>query len=218
MAVNANKTKFIVFRTRGKPINPLDCILHFNENEIGLPNNPGLIHEIERIHNGGETKSFKLLGVLIDEYLSFDDHISHLCTKISKSLFCINRVKNFVDSNTKKVFYFAMIHSHTMYCLSIYSCANNTSLNQLRIKQKAAIRIICNAGYREHTVPLFSQLKILPLDHMISLSILSSCTVFRTIFCLFHLMTHGSQKKFVSPRESYVMPNSYLPQLITMSC
>jgi hypothetical protein len=59
-----------------------------------------------------------------------------------------------------------------MYCLSIYSCANSTSLNQLRLKQKAAIRIICNAGYREHTAPLFSQLKILPLDHMISLSIL----------------------------------------------
>jgi hypothetical protein len=172
MAVNANKTKFIVFRTRGKPINPLDCILYFNENEIGLPNNPNLIHEIERIHNGGKTKSFKLLGVLFDEYLSFDDHISHLCTKISKSLFCINRVKNFVDSNTKKVLYFAMIHSHMMYCLSIYSCANSTSLNQLRLKQKAAIRIICNAGYREHTAPLFSQLKILPLDHMISLSIL----------------------------------------------
>ncbi len=56
MAVNANKTKFIVFRTRGKPINPLDCILHFNENEIGLPNNPSLIHEIERIHNGGENQ------------------------------------------------------------------------------------------------------------------------------------------------------------------
>jgi hypothetical protein len=49
MAVNANKTKFIVFRTRGKPINPLDCILHFNENKIGMPKKPNLIHEIERI-------------------------------------------------------------------------------------------------------------------------------------------------------------------------
>ncbi len=49
MAVIANKTKFIVFRTRGKPINPLDCILHFNENKIGVPKKPNLIHEIERI-------------------------------------------------------------------------------------------------------------------------------------------------------------------------
>jgi hypothetical protein len=36
-------------------------------------------------------------------------------------------------------------------------------MNKLRIKQKAAVRIICNAGFREHTGPLFAQLKILPL-------------------------------------------------------
>jgi hypothetical protein len=96
MAVNTAKTKFIVFRTRGKIINPLD------ENEIGLPNNPDLIYPIERIYNEGNTKSFKLLGVLFDEFLSFDDHISNLCAKVSKSLFCINRVKYF-KQDTKKL-------------------------------------------------------------------------------------------------------------------
>ncbi len=53
MAVNTAKTKFMIFRTRGKAINPLDCQLMFNENEIGLPENPELIHPVERIHNDG---------------------------------------------------------------------------------------------------------------------------------------------------------------------
>ncbi len=105
MAVNAAKTKYIVFRTRGKPINPLDCNLVFNNNEIGVQNDPELIYPIERIYNDGETKSFKLLGVLFDEYLCFDEHKTHLCNKISKSLFCINRIKNFVDMNTRKLLY-----------------------------------------------------------------------------------------------------------------
>ncbi len=30
----------------------------------------------------------------------------------------------------------------------VYSCSNSTSLNKLKIKQKEAIRIISNAGYR----------------------------------------------------------------------
>jgi hypothetical protein len=102
MAVNATKTKYIVFRTRGKPINPLDCNLAFNNIEIGVQNNPDLVYPIERTHNDGETKSFKLLGVLFDEYLSFDEHITHLCTNNSKTLLCINRIKNFVDMNNKK--------------------------------------------------------------------------------------------------------------------
>jgi hypothetical protein len=172
MAVNTSKTKFIVFRTRGKNINPLDCQLVYNGNEIGQPVDPTLIHPIERIHNDGETRNFKLLGVLFDEFLTFDDHISFLCSKISKSLFCINRVKNFISQDTLKTLYFAMVHSHVAYCLSVFSCANKTSMNRLKLKQKEAIRIVCKAGYRDHTAPLFARLKILPLEQMIELSIL----------------------------------------------
>jgi hypothetical protein len=85
MALNASKTKFIVFRTRGKVINPLDCQLVYNGNEIGKPIIPELIYPIERIHNEGSTSSFKLLRVLFDEYLTFDDHIPHTCALKSPS-------------------------------------------------------------------------------------------------------------------------------------
>ena len=73
------KTKYIIFRSRGKPINPNECNLVYNGNEIGQIDDPSLIFQIERIHNNGETKSFKLLGVLFDEYLSFQEHIQAVC-------------------------------------------------------------------------------------------------------------------------------------------
>ncbi len=92
MAVNTAKTKFIVFRTRGKIINPTDCHLVYNGNEIGQPEDPSMVYDIERIHNNGTNKNFKLLGVLFDEFLAFEDHINSICTKISKSLFCIMHV------------------------------------------------------------------------------------------------------------------------------
>jgi hypothetical protein len=167
LAVNTMKTKFIVFRTQGKKINPEECILYFNNNEPGKPVNPNLIYPIDRIYNDGPEKSFKLLGVMFDEYLSFDAHISHLCTKISKSLFCINRIKNFVEQNARIKLYYAMVHSHLSYCINVYGCAYSTNLQRLRVKQKEAIRIISNAGYRDHTSPLFKQNLLLPLDEMI---------------------------------------------------
>jgi hypothetical protein len=68
MAVNTSKTKYIVFRTRGKRIEPDDCRLVFNNNEIGQAEDLSLIAEITRVHNEGEERSFKLLGVLLDEY------------------------------------------------------------------------------------------------------------------------------------------------------
>jgi len=171
MAVNTAKTKYIIFRTRGKIINPADCHLVFNGNEIGQPEDPSMIYDIERIYNDGETKNFKLLGVLFDEYLSFEDHVNNLCNKISKSLFCIKRIKNFVNQETLKTLYFAMVHSHLVYCINVYSCATDTCLNRLILKQKEAIRLIGNAGFRDHTAPLFAQLKILPLTQLIKYSI-----------------------------------------------
>jgi hypothetical protein len=170
MAINTSKTKFIVFRTRGKRIDAADCNLVFNNNEIGKPENPNLLYPIDRVHYEGEEKTFKLLGVLFDEYLSFDDHISNLCGKISKSLYCMNRVKIFITHDALKMLYFSMVHSHLSYCINIYGSANITSLNRLKLKQKAAIRIVCNAGHRDHTNPMFKRLGILPLNELITYS------------------------------------------------
>jgi hypothetical protein len=44
------------------------------------------------------------------------------------------------------------------------------NLQKIRIKQKQAIRIICNANFRAHTGPLFKQQKILPFDKLIEFS------------------------------------------------
>jgi hypothetical protein len=38
MCVNTSKTKFIVFHTRGKRLDPQQCNLVFNNNEIGKVN------------------------------------------------------------------------------------------------------------------------------------------------------------------------------------
>ncbi|MFN9909008.1 MAG: reverse transcriptase domain-containing protein, partial [bacterium] len=64
MAVNTAKTKFIVFRTRGKRIDPADCIVLYNNNEIEEIENPDLITPVTRVYNEGEETSFKLLGIL----------------------------------------------------------------------------------------------------------------------------------------------------------
>jgi hypothetical protein len=167
MAINTSKTKFILFRTQGKQIDDNICKISYNNNEIGKPVDQNLIFNIERIHNAGITKNFKLLGIMLDEYLSFDSHINQLCSKIAKSLYVINRVKNTLPKDSLVTLYFALIHSHISYCTSVYGSATPTSMSKLIVMQKKAIRIICNAPSRAHTAPLFKELKILPLEKLI---------------------------------------------------
>ncbi len=110
MAVNTSKTKFIVFRPRGKPINDDDVKVVFDCNATHLPQNENLKVELERIHDKGETKNYKLLGVLLDEHLSFDAHVNLISKKLSKSLFCMKRLKNFLPNVCMKSLYYSMIH------------------------------------------------------------------------------------------------------------
>jgi hypothetical protein len=51
-----------------------------------------------------------------------------------------------------------------------YSCTSQQNIKRIVLKQKEAIRVIANANCREHTPPLFKNLKILPLEKMIELS------------------------------------------------
>ena len=168
MAVNTTKTKYIIFRTQGKIIDNNFQKLVFNSNEIGRPEDPLQIFEIERIHNAGTTKNFKLLGILFDEYLTFEPHINLLCSKISRSLYIMNRLRNMLPRKALLSLYYSLVHSHLNYCISIYGCANKTNLSKIFLKQKQAIRIVTNSNYRANTSPLFKTLKILPLHKQIT--------------------------------------------------
>jgi hypothetical protein len=100
MAVNVKKTKYIIFRTRGKKINLSDLDVVFNSNDLNIANpDPNLVYKLDRVHdnnNDENMKSFKLLGVYFDEYLSFNKHISMLAAKLSRANFLLRRVTNFV--------------------------------------------------------------------------------------------------------------------------
>ncbi len=53
MALNTGRTKFMIFRTRGKPVNENDCQLVYNSTEIDFDTDPQLVSPIERVHNDG---------------------------------------------------------------------------------------------------------------------------------------------------------------------
>jgi hypothetical protein len=170
MAVNVNKTNYIIFHAKGKPIILGNKLVVFNSNEIGKAVDPNLIFPIERIHNNHpdvNLRSYKSLGVFLDETLSFNNHISHVCAKLARSLFCIRRASNLLSLKSLKSLYYAMIHPHLLYCLNIYSCTSQANLNRISLLQKKAIRIIYKEKSNAHTAPLFKKAGILPLEKLI---------------------------------------------------
>ena len=50
MAINISKTKFIIFRSRGKKIDNEQARIFVNTNEIGVANDPQKIFELQRVY------------------------------------------------------------------------------------------------------------------------------------------------------------------------
>ena len=173
MAVNVSKTKYIIFRPKGSKISvDLDNNgVLYNSNEIGSPNDPCMVFKLGRIcndHADKKQRTYKFLGILLDEYLSFDAHCNFLCSKLSRSNYIINRVKNILPTKILETLYYSLIHPHILYGLPIYSCTTQKNLNKIFKMQKKAVRYITKSKYNSPSNPLFVSLGILPLEHLIT--------------------------------------------------
>ena len=170
LAVNKSKTKFIIFRMKGKKLPANLPNLVFNENEPGIPYDPDLVTNLDRVHNNHESpdgRHYKLLGIHLDEFLTLDCHVQKLIGKLTRSMYCIKMAKNNLNYKGLRALYFALIHSHLTYCPIILSCLSPSNKNKIFKIQKKAIRLITSSRYNAHTSPLFSQHKIFTLDKII---------------------------------------------------
>jgi hypothetical protein len=134
MVVNTKKTKYIIFHSKGKKIEMNGMNKIYDNNELGFEHSDNKISILDRIGFGNATpdqQSFKLLGVLLDENLTFDPHIKVLLSKLSKSIYIINKVKYFLPFSAQNSLYFALFHSHLTYCPIIAGCATKSNIDKV---------------------------------------------------------------------------------------
>ena len=66
------------------------------------------------------TEKTCLLGVVLDNELKFDDHISSICRKVSAQISALNRLKNILPLKTKESLYRAFILPYFNYCNQVW--------------------------------------------------------------------------------------------------
>ena len=89
-------------------------------------------------------KSVKLLGVKIDNQLTFSEHISSICKKVSVKLHALARVSHFMDENKLRLLMKAFIESQFSYCSLIWMFHTRTLNNRINKLQERALRIVYN--------------------------------------------------------------------------
>ena len=88
------------------------------------------------------TKTEKDLGVLIDDALSFKDHIKKSISKANQALGIVKRTFNYIDVDLFKNLYVTFIRPHLEYCIQAWSPYLRGEVEELEKFQRRATKIV----------------------------------------------------------------------------
>ena len=93
------------------------------------------------IHN---SQSEKLLGITIDNNLTFNDHVADLCKKATKKLHALTRVSRYMNTDKKRVIMKSFITSQFGYCPLVWMLHSRTLNNRINRIHERALRVVYN--------------------------------------------------------------------------
>ena len=145
LTLNVQKTKYMLFKTSKKKVQTL---LLQMDNKI-----------IDKVLD------FNFLGIHFNEQLNWKSHIDKLSVKCCRILGILNRLKRILPLNIKIILYNSLMLPHLNYGITLwgFKCERILKL------QKKAARILSASKYSAHTEPLFKNLKLLKIEHILKL-------------------------------------------------
>ena len=153
LSLNLSKTNYILFKPK-----------HLKEEP---PERENLNIKFEDVILE-EKKDTKFLGIIIDEYLNWNQQCNSLHTKLSKGLYILRSTKKQLPSECLKTLYYSFIYCHITRGILLWGLNTyQNNLKRLTIQQKKSIRHIMNAKYNAHTHSYFKDLEILKLTDII---------------------------------------------------
>ena len=153
LTLNTKKSNLVIFRPKQKKIRYLPQISIFDSEKN------------RRVTL--EHKSYiKYLGVLIDENLSWKNHLDCVITKISKTIGMIAKLRHFVPSSVLTNIYKSLILPYLTYGLVAWGNASKNYLNKIVVLQKRVLRLIYFVDRKERAIPLFVNAKILSITFL----------------------------------------------------
>ena len=89
-----------------------------------------------------KTDSIKFLGIILDDKLSFCNHVSHLAGKLSRAIGIINRITYLIPFRQLLNLYYALVYPYLTYGITVWGKASIGGEMRLQKLQKRSIKVI----------------------------------------------------------------------------
>jgi hypothetical protein len=140
LTLNLSKTQYLEFRTK----NYYNVNTQINCGQKCITNDTDI----------------KFLGLIIDDTLSWKQHIEQVVTKMCTACYALRNIKHIVPLDTLRIIYFA--HMRSIISYGIF-WGSSSYTNKVFILQKKIIRIITNTKSRDSCREVFKNMEIMML-------------------------------------------------------
>ena len=148
LTVNADKSHFMIFRKNRSRFS--GNIPHLCLNGESIP----------------RVSTVRYLGVLLNETLSWLEHVNHIKGKIAKGIGIISKARKYVNAKTLLSLYYSFIYPYLIYCVEVWGCTCKTHLTPLIKLQKRAIRIVFSLSFEKNLKVVYKKFNILDLSQI----------------------------------------------------
>lgn len=149
MVINLDKTKAMLVTTRQKR-SRIDSDLNILFNDVRLLT----------------VSNEKVLGIQIDNHLSWGDHIRKVTRKMSTNIWLLSKIKGYLSHEHRLVFYKSYIQPHLDYANIVWGSTAKSNIKQIERLQKRACRVILDYN-TENVYQSMIDLKIMTVSERV---------------------------------------------------
>jgi hypothetical protein len=106
-----------------------------------------------------EENSTNFLGVIIDRNLTWELQMDKMCSKISNSLFTIDRQSNIIEQDVLITVYYGLVYPHLKYGITVWVSCPKKYTKRVFILHNRAIRCIIGLKQTDSCRGTFIRLK-----------------------------------------------------------
>lgn len=161
LTLHPKKTRYILFNAK-----PTETV---NINLQG--------QEILRVGENQTEKSFKFLGIWIDEQLNWKEHISKTVAKTRRLTYTLIKLKRYLATEHVALIYKGLIKPIYEYGISIWG---HKMTREIKMSHKKIIRVLNSVPKHTHVEPLLKDLNILQLHDLYTIKTLALLNKIRT--------------------------------------
>ena len=123
-----------------------------------------IVSRTQIVYDIANVSQQKLLGLMIDDKLTWSAHIETVCSSLSSKISLLRQLAKYVSTNVLKKFYQGYILPLIDYGSITWSGTTSANIERLLKLQKRAARIILQTDYSTPSAEMFAELGWQPIN------------------------------------------------------